>query len=66
MIDETYIEFTEDIRNFTAVPLTMEFQNLMVLRESQNFAAPGLRMGYGISGNRDFLDKIRRKQIPGL
>ena len=65
MIDETYIEFTEDIRNFTAVPLTMEFQNLMVLRGiSKFFAAPGLRMGYGISGNRDFLDKIRRKQIP--
>lgn len=65
MIDETYIEFVPDIQAFTAVPLTMEFQNLMVLRGvSKFFAAPGLRMGYGISGNNDFLAKMRNKQTP--
>lgn len=65
MIDETYIEFVPDIRTFTAVPLTMEFQNLMVLRGvSKFFAAPGMRMGYGISGNKDFLAKMRNKQTP--
>lgn len=65
MIDETYIEFVPDIQAFTAVPLTMKFQNLMVLRGvSKFFAAPGLRMGYGISGNNDFLAKMRNKQTP--
>lgn len=65
MIDETYIEFAPDIPAVTAVPLTMEFQNLMVLRGvSKFFAAPGLRVGYGITGNRTFLSKMRKKQTP--
>ena len=65
MIDETYVEFAPDISQITAVPLTMEFQNLMVLRGvSKFFAAPGMRLGYGISGNKAFLSKMREKQIP--
>lgn len=65
MIDETYVEFAPDIDNVTAVPLTGEFSNLMVLRGvSKFFAAPGLRFGYGITGNTEFLSKMREKQIP--
>ena len=37
----------------------------MVLRGvSKFFAAPGLRLGYGITGNRTFLEKMKEKQIP--
>ena len=65
MIDETYVEFAPDISTVTAVPLTEEFQNLMILRGvSKFFAAPGLRLGYGISGNMDFLRDMKEKQIP--
>ena len=65
MIDETYIEFAPDISAVTAVPLTTEFQNLMVLRGvSKFFAAPGMRLGYGITGNSTFLRQMREKQIP--
>ena len=65
MIDETYVEFAPDINAITAVPLTREFTNLMVLRGvSKFFAAPGMRLGYGITGNRDFLAKMREKQTP--
>ena len=65
MIDETYVEFAPDISAITAVPLTREFTNLMVLRGvSKFFAAPGMRLGYGITGNMEFLAKMREKQTP--
>ena len=65
MIDETYVEFAPDINTVTAVPLTREFTNLMVLRGvSKFYAAPGMRLGYGITGNKDFLAKMKEKQTP--
>ena len=65
MIDETYVEFAPDISAVTAAPLTREFRNLMVLRGvSKFFAAPGMRLGYGITGNKEFLRKMKEKQIP--
>ena len=65
MIDETYVEFAPDINAVTAVPLTREFTNLMVLRGvSKFYAAPGMRLGYGITGNREFLARMREKQTP--
>lgn len=65
MIDETYVEFAPKIDQVTAVPLTKEFTNLMILRGvSKFFAAPGMRLGYGITGNSEFLSRMREKQIP--
>ena len=65
MIDETYVEFAPDPQLITAVPLTREFENLMVLRGvSKFFAAPGMRLGYGITGNKELLSKIKNRQIP--
>ena len=54
MIDETYVEFAPDVNAVTAVPLAKGFSNLMVLRGvSKFFAAPGMRLGYGITGNTE-------------
>mgnify|MGYP002538263921 CR=1 FL=1 len=65
MIDETYVEFAPDVEEITAIPLTREFTNLMVLRGvSKFYAAPGMRLGYGITGNMEFLSKMREKQTP--
>ena len=64
MIDETYVEFAPDIQAITAVTLTREFTNLMVLRGvSKFYAAPGMRLGYGITGNLEFLKKMKEKQV---
>ena len=65
MIDETYVEFAPVIEDVTAVPFTKTFKNLMVLRGvSKFFAAPGVRLGYGITGNMPFLKAMKEKQIP--
>ena len=64
MIDETYVEFAPDISAVTAVPFTKRFQNLMILRGvSKFFAAPGMRFGYSITGNMDFLVTEQHRRI---
>ena len=65
MIDETYVEFAPDVSRITAVPFTERFPDLCVLRGvSKFFAAPGMRLGYAVSGNRDLLRQMKAKQIP--
>ncbi len=65
MIDETYIEFSDIRAELSAIPLAAEFENLFVIRgTSKFFAAPGLRLGYGISSDPAFLDHLKEKQDP--
>ena len=52
IIDEMYIEFLDDYKQYTAVPLTEEFDNISVIRSvSKFFAVPGLRFAYAIMNN---------------
>ena len=65
MLDETYVEFAPSVDKITAVPLVPRYDNLMLLRGiSKFFAAPGLRLGYGITSNRAFLDNLKQHQNP--
>ncbi len=65
IIDETYIEFVDNITETTATPLISLFDNLIVLRGvSKFFAAPGLRFGYGITGNSTLLEKLNKIKNP--
>lgn len=65
MIDETYVEFAPAVSQITAMSLVEDFDNFMILRGvSKFFAAPGLRLGYGVTGNSSFLAAVREHQIP--
>lgn len=65
MIDETYIEFAANPEKITAIPLTEQFDNVIVLRGiSKFFAAPGLRLGYAICGNQSLTREITQKKNP--
>ncbi len=65
MVDETYVEFAPDISEITAVPFTAEYENLMVIRGvSKFFAAPGLRFGYGVTGNGKLMGALLACQNP--
>ncbi len=67
MVDETYIEFSDDVEEFTAIPLTDYYNNLFVLRStSKFFACPGLRLGYAVTGNRDMFSDVNRKKNPWM
>lgn len=65
MVDETYIEFVNSIDEISSVLLTNQYQNLIVVRSiSKFFAAPGLRLGYAITGNEELLHEFERTKNP--
>ena len=65
MVDETYIEFAEKYDEISAVSLTSYYNNIVILRGiSKFFAAPGLRLGYAITGNQDLIKAVNTKQNP--
>ncbi len=65
MIDETYVEFAPSIGEITAMPFIAAYDNLMVIRGvSKFFAAPGLRLGYGVTSNQEFLTALKKHQNP--
>lgn len=65
MIDETYVEFSDDEKTISSVKLTNYYTNLIILRgTSKFFAAPGLRLGYAITGNKDVCKAINTRKNP--
>ncbi|MCR5579969.1 MAG: aminotransferase class I/II-fold pyridoxal phosphate-dependent enzyme [Pseudobutyrivibrio sp.] len=65
MVDETYVEFAEDIDKVSAVSLTRTYGNIAILRgTSKFFAAPGLRLGYAICSNPDLIQTINQRKDP--
>lgn len=65
MVDETYVEFADNMDAISAVPLTNYYNNIIILRgTSKFFAAPGLRLGYAITGNRDLIKAINTRKNP--
>lgn len=65
MVDETYVEFAENMEEITSVPLTHYYNNIIILRgTSKFFAAPGLRLGYAVTGNRDLVKSINTRKNP--
>ena len=67
MVDETYIEFVSELDKYTSVPLTGYYNNIIILRgTSKFFAAPGLRLGYAVTGNADLLREINQYKNPWM
>lgn len=65
MVDETYVEFVDDLMSITSVPLTKNYNNLIILRgTSKFFAAPGLRLGYAICSNKELIKEINQRKNP--
>ncbi len=65
MVDETYVEFSENMDKITSIPLADYYNNIIILRGiSKFFAAPGLRLGYAICGNEDLRKEINQKKNP--
>lgn len=65
MVDETYVEFADNMPKITSIPLTNYYNNLVILRgTSKFFAAPGLRLGYAITGNHDLIKTINTRKNP--
>lgn len=65
MVDETYIEFVDDRTRNEGIPLTDYYNNLFIIRGvSKFFSAPGLRLGYAVTGNRDLIREVTKRMNP--
>lgn len=65
LVDETYIEFVDDLFSYSAISLVEEFNNIIVLRGvSKFFAAPGIRLGYAITNNQSLRKEINARKNP--
>ena len=65
VIDEMYIDFTEDYHKLTSVPLVKEYSNIAVLRSvSKFFAVPGLRLAYAVMNNPEHMEVLRITSTP--
>lgn len=65
MVDETYVEFADNYEEIDSIPLTAFYNNIVILRgTSKFFAAPGLRLGYAVTGNRDLIKAINTRKNP--
>lgn len=50
VIDEAYVDFIDPVRDYNAIPLIREFDNVMFLRTmSKGYSLAGLRFAYGIA-----------------
>lgn len=57
LVDETFIEFCQDYGAYTS--LNYDYKDIFILRAMTKFyGMPGLRMGYILSENKDFIDKL--------
>jgi threonine-phosphate decarboxylase len=65
MVDETYVEFAEDMETITAIPLIEKHKNVVIFRGiSKFFAAPGLRLGYAVCSDENLITAINARKNP--
>ena len=63
VVDETFIEFCEEFRDYTA--LNYAYQDIYVLRAVTKFyGLPGIRLGYLITKNSAYVDKLFKLKEP--
>ena len=64
VVDEAFVEFTDDPKRFSVLKASRDFENLLVLRSfTKLYGCPGLRLGY-LVGAPEVIEKIARCQEP--
>lgn len=59
VLDECFIEFVNDFEKYTMTSYIEKCKNLFILKAfTKSYAMPGLRLGYGLCGNRELLKQI--------
>jgi histidinol-phosphate/aromatic aminotransferase/cobyric acid decarboxylase-like protein len=61
LVDESFLYFAgPDYRELSVAHLIHEFPNLVIVNSmSKAYGVPGLRLGYAISGDKDFVARLR-------
>lgn len=65
LVDEAFIEFTENYPESSFTPLLKDHENVMTVRAlTKFFGMPGIRLGYGITANRDWRKRVEAISEP--
>lgn len=65
MIDEAFMDFIEEDDNYSMLKNYREYNNLIIVRAFTKFyGIPGLRLGFGVSDNKEILNKINSATLP--
>jgi threonine-phosphate decarboxylase len=65
VVDECFLDFVPDGKDYTLKELCKESKNLFVLKAfTKLYAMPGLRLGYGFFGNSLFIDEMKINSQP--
>lgn len=65
IVDETFMEFVESEEEYSLIKYIDKYDNLFILKAvTKFFGMPGLRLGYGITSNKDIIEKIYNYKEP--
>lgn len=65
VIDESFIDFIENKEAVSVIKEIEKFDNLIVVKSlTKFFAFPGIRVGYGVTNNREIRDKVNKISVP--
>lgn len=63
IIDEAFIEFADEDKSL--IDMCMRYKCLFIIRAfTKFFAMPGIRFGYGVSRDIEFIEELSKLQIP--
>ncbi len=64
VVDEAYVDFTEEIKEYSLIDQIYKFNNLVVLRTfSKAYGLAGLRLGFGVMSEK-LADVLRKIKLP--
>ena len=65
IVDETFMEFVEDEGKYSLVKHIKDNKNIFIIKAiTKFFGVPGIRLGYGVSNNKDILSKMYEIKEP--
>lgn len=65
VVDECFLDFVEEPEAYTLKALLGDYENLFLLKAfTKRYAMAGIRLGYGITGNRALLERMEEMVQP--
>ncbi|MGL5417011.1 MAG: threonine-phosphate decarboxylase CobD [Clostridium sp.] len=65
VLDESFIDFLENKNEHSFIGEIEDYENLIIVKSlTKFFAFPGIRLGYGVTKNKEYLEKIKKVEIP--
>jgi len=65
LIDEAFIEFTDQYPRTSLIPAGLSLDHLLIVRAATKFfGMPGVRLGYGVTRNAQWRESIQQRMDP--